>query len=269
MNDTNKIRLHYLLGDVHWGGHDVHRVAEFLIGLLDQTGVFDITCVCDEPRLSDITFDDYFASGKISEADVFVFNCGNYRFNIKEEQVLLEEAVARGAGFVFLHGDHPCYWAEVGMKPWAEVEKMAGLMWREPTRHGDYADAKVRIDDSDHPVTCGLCDFVTRDEVFCTCSNVHGVPLRVLASAYSDPDVISRHGLHGTGAWEPMVAIGQYGQGKTLNLLLGHVWPFYTGHGIGEDTMLSWKPKQVRQVFVRACEWAATGDTALTESFIF
>ena len=31
MNDTNKIRLHYLLGDVHWGGHDVHRVAEFLI----------------------------------------------------------------------------------------------------------------------------------------------------------------------------------------------------------------------------------------------
>ena len=182
---------------------------------------------------------------------------------------MLEEAVARGAGFVFLHGDHPCYWAEVGMKPWAEVEKMAGLMWREPTRHGDYADAKVRIDDSDHPVTRGLCDFVTRDEVFCTCSNVHGVPLRVLASAYSDPDVISRHGLHGTGAWEPMVAIGQYGQGRTLNLLLGHVWPFYTGHGIGEDTMLSWKPKQVRQIFVRACEWAATGDTALTESYLF
>ena len=108
MNDTNKIRLHYLLGDVHWGGHDVHRVAEFLIGLLAQTGVFDITCVCDELRLSDITFDDYFASGKISEADVFVFNCGNSRFNIMEEQVLLEEAVARGAGFGFLHGDHPC-----------------------------------------------------------------------------------------------------------------------------------------------------------------
>ena len=61
MNDSKKIRLHYLLGDVHWGGHDVHRIAEFLIGLLAQTGAFDITCVCDEPRLSDITFDDYLS----------------------------------------------------------------------------------------------------------------------------------------------------------------------------------------------------------------
>ena len=58
---SEKIKLHYLLGDVHWGGHDVHRVAEFLIGLLEKTDAFEITCVCDEPRLSDITFDDYFA----------------------------------------------------------------------------------------------------------------------------------------------------------------------------------------------------------------
>ena len=177
---------------------------------------------------------------------------------------MLEDAVARGAGFVFLHGDHPCYWAEVGMKPWAEIEKMAGLMWRELTRHGDYADAKIHIDDTEHPVTRGLSDFVTRDEIFCTCENVRGVALQVLASAYSDPDVISRHGLRGTGAWEPMVAIGQYGQGRTLNLLLGHVWPFYTGHGMGEETMLSWKPKPLRKIFVRACEWAATGDTEQT-----
>ena len=269
MNDKNQIRLHYLLGDVHWGGHDVHRVAEFLIGLLASTEAFEITCVCDEPRLSDMTFDDYLASEKIFEADVFVFNCGNYRFNVKEEQQLLERAVSSGAGFVFLHGDHPCYWAEVGMKPWAEIEKMAGLMWREPTRHGDYADTDVRIDDTAHPVMRGLCGFSTRDEVFCTCANVHGVPLQVLASAYSDPDVVSRHGLHGTGAWEPMAVTGQYGEGRTFNLLLGHVWPFYTGHGIGEDTMLSWKPKQVRQMFVRACEWAATGDTVRTQEFVF
>ena len=58
---SEKIKLHYLLGDVHWGGHDVHRVAEFLIGLLEKTDAFEITCICDEPRLSDITFDDYFA----------------------------------------------------------------------------------------------------------------------------------------------------------------------------------------------------------------
>ncbi|MBQ7982001.1 MAG: ThuA domain-containing protein, partial [Clostridia bacterium] len=203
MEQHEKIRLHYLLGDVHYGGHDVHRVAVFLQSLLAQTGAFEVMCVCDEPRLSDITFDDYFSSDRMDEADVFVFNCGNYRFNIPEEQHRLEGAVARGAGFVFLHGDHPWYWVEAGMRPWAEVEKMAGLMWREPTRHGDYADAQVRIDAPEHPVTRGLPGFQTRDEIFCTCANVHGVPLEVLASAYSDPNVVSRHGLHGTGAWEP------------------------------------------------------------------
>ena len=41
------IRLHYLIGDVHRGGHDVHRVAANLRVLLGEAGGFDLTCVCD------------------------------------------------------------------------------------------------------------------------------------------------------------------------------------------------------------------------------
>ena len=40
------IRLHYLVGDVHRGGHDVHRVAAGLRTLLDEAGAFDLTVVC-------------------------------------------------------------------------------------------------------------------------------------------------------------------------------------------------------------------------------
>lgn len=154
-----KIKLHYLVGDVHTGGHDVHRVAKANRILLDRTGAFDVTVVCDGPGLGDISFDEYLSGNAVDSCDAVVFNCGNYRFNTPEEQKLLENAVAGGKGFVFLHGDHPCYWVEAGMKPWAELEKMAMLMWREPTSHGDYGNHHITISQIDHPITRGLADF--------------------------------------------------------------------------------------------------------------
>lgn len=262
-----KIKLHYLVGDVHMGGHDVHRVAKNNKLLLEAAGVFELTIVCDGPGLGDMSFDEYFADSGINECDAIIFNCGNYRFNVPKEQKLLEQAVAGGKGFVFLHGDHPCYWVEAGMQPWPELEKMAMLMWREPTSHGDYGDHHVTIELPDHPITRGLADFDTRDEVFCTMQNVHDVPFTVLASAYSDPAVVSRHGLPGTGCQEPVALVGSYGKGRTYNQVLGHVWPYYTGHGLGENTMASFAPRQFRQMFVRGCEWAATGKVEKTLGF--
>ncbi|MDD3277832.1 MAG: ThuA domain-containing protein [Lachnospiraceae bacterium] len=263
-----KIKLHYLIGDTHFGGHDVVRVARANRILLDKTGAFDILMVSDDETLGDMTFDAYLGDDSLMEScQVFVFNCGNYRFNCKEEQNRLEKAVAAGAGFVFLHGDHPCYWVDAGMQPWPEIEKMAGLMWRNKTRHGDYADARVTVQKSEHPIMQGLTDFDTRDEIFCTCENVYEVPLEVLATAYSDPEVVSRHGLHGTGKEEPILTTGTYGKGRTVNHLLGHVWPYYTGHGLGENTMLSFAPRQFRQMLVRSCEWAATGKVEKTLAF--
>ena len=269
-----RIKLHYLVGDVHQGGHDVRRVAANNRILLEESGAFDITVVCDEPckdyggrKLPDIGFDEYLSSGMINECEVIVFNCGNWRFNDPEEQKILTDAVAAGRGFVFLHGDHPCYWKEVGMKPFPEIEKMAMMMWREPTSHGDYTDHHVTITDREHPITRGLPDFDTRDELFCGLSNVHGVPCRALATAYSDAGLLSRHGRPGTGRDEPVALVGSYGRGRTYNQVLGHVWPFYTGHGLGENTMLSLSPRPLRMMFVRGCEWAARGDVALTKDY--
>lgn len=262
-----KVKLHYLIGDVHLGGHDVQRVARNNRLMLDKTDAFDVLMVCDDPAIGDMGFDQYFAGDYMEQCEVFVFNCGNYRFNVKSEQERLERVVAAGAGFVFLHGDHPCYWTEAGFVPWGEIEKMAGLMWRNETRHGDYADAHITIQMPEHPIMQGLEDFDTRDEIFCRCENVYGVPLEVLATAYSDPNVVSRHGLHGTGENEPVAVTGMYGKGRTFNYILGHVWPYYTGHGLGENTMLSFCPKQMRQIFVRACEWAATGRVENTLKF--
>ncbi|MCD7737486.1 MAG: ThuA domain-containing protein [Lachnospiraceae bacterium] len=262
-----KIKLHYLIGDVHMGGHDVHRVALNNRILLDRAGAFDVMMVCDDDRIGDISFDNWFLENRVNECDAVIFNCGNYRFNTRGEQIILERAVAEGKGFIFLHGDHPCYWKEAGMEPWPELEKMAMLMWREVTSHGDYGDHHITICDQEHPITKGLPDFDTRDEVFCNMQNIHGVEFTTLAAAYSDPNVISRHGLPGTGQDEPVALVGRYGKGRTYNQALGHVWPYYTGHGLGENTMASFAPRTFRKMFVRGCEWAATGKVELTESF--
>lgn len=263
-----KIKLHYLLGDTHRGGHDVHRIARLVISLLNQTNTFDILVVCDGPGLGDVSWDDYFRDHMTSLADAFIFNCGNYRFNIKEEQVMLEEAVAGGAGFLLMHGDHPCYWQAAGMVPWEGFERMAGFLWRERTAHGDFGDFDIRIDEPKHPITQGLGGFKTRDEIFCTMENPHNVPYEVLASAYSDPETISRHNWPGTGMQEGVVITGRYGEGRTVNFGIGHVWPYYTGHGLGENTMISWMPKEVRTMLVRSCEWMATGEVRYTRDFM-
>lgn len=255
----NKIKLHYLVGDVHMGGHDVHRVARNNLLLLKAAKAFEVLVVCDDLRLGNLGFDEYLRSGAINECDAIIFNCGNYRFNETTEQQLLENAVKNGAGFIFLHGDHPCYWTNAGMRPWAELEKMAMLMWREKTSHGDYGKHHITISNIGHPITQGLADFDTRDEVFCQMENIHNVPYTALATAYSDPDVISRHAMPGTGCDEAVALVGCYGKGRTFNFVLGHVWPYYTGHGLGENTMASFAAREMRKMFVRGCEWAGSG----------
>ncbi|MBQ1984888.1 MAG: ThuA domain-containing protein [Clostridia bacterium] len=264
---TNKIRLHYLVGDVHKGGHDLHRIAKAVNKMLNSTDAFDVLTVCDDADVGDMCFDAYFAADILNEADVFIFNCSSYRFNTPDEQKLIEDAVANGAGFVFLHGDHPCYWVAAGFEPWAEIEKMVGLMWREKTSHGDFCEAHITVDTPEHPIMQGIKDFDTVDEIFCNCENIWNVPFETLASAYSDERVISRHGQPGTGKMEPILTVGSYGKGRTVNHLLGHVWPFYTGHGLGENTMLSFMPREFRKMLVRSCEWAATGKVERTLSF--
>ena len=261
-----KIKLHYLLGDVHLGGHDVHRAARCALRLLEAAGCFDVLLVCDGPELGNIGFDAYFAGGKLREADAFIFNCGNWRFNVRSEQEALEKAVENGAGFLLMHGDQPCYWPEAGMAPWEGFERLAGFLWREKTSHGDFGDFRVSIT-GEHPIVQGLSGFDTRDEVFCTMENPRQVPYQALAAAYSDPAVVSRHGQRGTGCHEPVAITGIFGKGRTYNQGLGHVWPCYTGHGLGENTLVSWMPLQFRIMFVRACEWIASGAVERTAEF--
>jgi hypothetical protein len=104
----------------------------------------------------------------------------------------------------------------------------------------------VAIADADHPITQGLSDFWTTDELYqnmVTLTNI-APAYRLLCQAFARTDI------GGTGRGEPMLITTQLGQGRGLNLLLGHDVPAMRNVGF-------------RTLLLRGTEWAATGKVTL------
>lgn len=240
-------------------GHDVARVYKRFREWMDETGAFEITVAGTYPFASRSIEDFMLDSAAVSGTDLFFFMCSDEHWTDPEVRKTLEDAVSNGAGILFSHGIHPCF------EDWEALERMSGLMWREEATHGDYNYTGVSMTSPDHPITRGVSGFDTKDELFCGLSNTYGVDLEILATAFSDYNLVSRHGHHGTGKHEPVLAVGSYGRGRTVNFILGHVWTYYTGHGLLEDTLLSLEPPQIKTLLLRSCEWAVTGSVDRTE----
>ncbi|MCQ2431077.1 MAG: ThuA domain-containing protein [Clostridia bacterium] len=232
-------------------GHDVVRVKNQVKDWLEETEQFEVL-EAGWYHGAPMSVDEFMAKDElVNQTDLFFLNCPDDPFTTEKSRIALEQAVGNGAGFLGFHGIQP------SCRNWPEIEKMVGLLWRETATHGDYDWFDVTPETPDHPIMRGIKPFRTKEEVYCGLTNVHHVPLQVLASAHSPKERLSRHGHPGTGNEEPILTLGSYGKGITVNFLLGHVWPFYTGHGLLENTMLSFKPAEVRQMLVRSCLWAA------------
>ena len=240
-------------------GHDVERVSDELCRWFAQDGRFAIARAGwyrGAPRTVDAFMADEEAA---RQTDIFLLNCPDDTFTTPEAKRALENAVAGGAGILNYHG------VQVGCRDWSEMEKIVGLLWRETASHGDYDffDVYPMPERAEHPIMRGIQPFRTKEELYCGLTNVQNVPLEILAAAHSPKERLSRHGHPGTGNEEPVLTLGRYGEGVTVNFLLGHVWPFYTGHGLLENTLRSLRPPEVRELLVRSCVWAARGHTLL------
>ncbi len=239
-------------------GHDVDRVSAVFERWMKKSGAFESRRVGIFRGAKQSVIDFLSDERNIAWTDVFLLMCCEDAFDVRTRKIL-EDAVANGKGIVCFHGVHP------GYRDWADMEKMIGLLWREDASHGDYDYFKVEPAKPEHPIMRGVEAFETKEELYCGLSNVHHVPLEVLATAHSPKERISRHGAPGTGQEEPVLTVGVYGKGITVDFLLGHVWTYYTGHGLLENTLLSLRPPQVRTLLLRSCEWAARGEIVLTE----
>lgn len=234
-----KIRTLLLSGA---NNHDWTRTTPICREILESSGRFEVQ-VTDDPAavLSD--------ADAIRDVQLF-FSDYNGPEWCAAAKANFEQAVAAGTGLVILHA------ADNAFRGWVEYEKMVGLLWREGTGHGAFHEFPVTICDRDHPLTAGVADFRTWDELYHRLVHMHEVPYQVLATAYSDAEK------GGTGNDEPVMVVTEYGKGRIYHHVLGHIWKGDPNGGNRGMSEIAFAPAEFRQTLLRGCEWAATGQVA-------
>ncbi len=182
---------------VDWKGHLWKKTAPVLRDLLEKDSRLEARIVEDPAFLASPAVDDY---------DVLLLHFKNYDPIPRQQQVQqkLVEAVRNGKGLVLLH------FACGAFEDWPEFRNLAGKVWDKKNTHDPYGSFTVRIVDRQHPVTRGLQDFVTRDELYICLTGER--PVQVLAVARSVK----------TGRDHPMAFVFSYGRGRVFHTPLGH-----------------------------------------------
>jgi uncharacterized protein len=212
--------------------HDWRRSAPFVKNVLRDSGLFDVTLTENPPA----ALED---SAALTEYQL-IFSDYNGPHWSDDANANFESAVAGGTGLVVMHA------ADNAFRGWVEYEKMVGLLWRDGTGHGQFQEIGVKITDHDHPITRGVPDFGTWDELYHRLVHMHDVPYHVLATAWSNPEK------GGTGNDEPVMVVTEYGKGRVYHHILGHVWE-------GGD-MRAFDNDGFKQTLIRGCQWAAGGE---------
>src|SRR5262245_56967179 len=170
------------------------------------------------------------------------------------------EYVGHGGGFVSVHAannsfpEWPEYNAMIGVGGWGGRNEKSGPYVRlrdgqftfdtskgAGGSHGNQHEFMVEIRQKDHPITAGLPAkwLHGTDELY---DRLRGPAkqLTVLATAFADPKT------KGSGEYEPMLMVIEYGKGRVFHTTLGHAEPAMKCIGF-------------RTTFARGVEWAATG----------
>lgn len=141
--------------------------------------------------------------------------------------------VRNGKGFVSVHAGSSSFY------DWPEYQRLVGGSWKiGQTGHGPVHPFTVQITNHEHPITRGLTNFITTDELWQRTALQPQV--EILATAYAAPE------WKGTGHAEPVAFTTRFGAGRCFNLLLGHNAAAMNAAGF-------------QQLLRRGAEWAATG----------
>jgi type 1 glutamine amidotransferase/HEAT repeat protein len=165
--------------------------------------------------------------------DAIVLNYQNHNVAAPEGALAnLKSAVEGGTGLVLFHfacGAFIDWKTKTVSKDFLAI---AGRVWNPKLRgHDPYGAFKVSITDAQHPITKGLSDFETTDELY-TCLD-GDVPVQVLAKATSKVDKKEY----------PMVFVLTPGKGRAFHCVLGHDVKALNG--------------PVQQLYRRGTAWAA------------
>lgn len=205
-------------------GHKWRQTTPAVRSALEAAGRFDVR-VCEDPEI--------MATRMAERYDVVVLHYCNWESPSPSREALdgLAAFVRGGKGLVVLH------FACGAFTDWPEYVRLVGRVWDPSKTHDPYGPFRVRVVNKEHPITHGLDDFDTTDELyFCLKGETE---IEVLLTAWSK--VTKRD--------EPMGFVLRYGEGRVFHTPLGHDVKAFSAPG-------------VVKLLQRACEWAATGEVA-------
>ena len=213
--------------------HQWQQTTPKLKSILEDTGKFKVTIenhpdTLNSNRLAafDVIVSDWNTWGQSAPASVTNFP------KVAMESLL--NFVRNGKGHVTVHAGASSFY------DCPEYHQMTLASWKlGQTQHGPIHSFNVRIENKEHPITSGMKDFTTTDELWVKPGIESGV--QVLASSFAAVDKPQ-----GSGKYEPTAVVANFGKGRSFALLLGH------------DAKAMDNPGFIA-LFTRGTEWAATG----------
>lgn len=203
--------------------HPWREMSETTREILVNSGKFDVK-ISEDPWILE-------SANALKGYDVIVFTIYSTRVADISDQAKqnLLNFVKGGKGFFVQH------LASASFPQWEEFGKLCGRKWVMGTSgHGPRSDINVKIANHEHPITKGMTDFVTNDELY---AKLQGTgEINVLATADSD----------WSNATEPLVFTLNYGEGRVVHNAFGH----------DREALMT---PGVQTIITRGVEWAATG----------
>jgi len=203
--------------------HPWREISETTREILVKSGKFDVK-VCEDPLILE-------SATALNAYDVIVFTiCSRRLAELPgQAQENLLNYVKGGKGFFVQH------LATASFPKWEEFGKLCGRKWIMGTSgHGPRAVFEAKVVDKEHPITAGLSNFETDDELY---AKLQGTgEIHVLVQADSD----------WSKKTEPLVFTLPYGKGRVVQNAFGH------------DRKALMTPN-VQTIITRGVEWAATG----------
>jgi hypothetical protein len=217
-----QIRALLITGD-DVSAHPWREISETTREILVKSGKFDVK-VCEDPLILE-------SATALNAYDVIVFTiCSRRLADLPgQAQENLLNYVKGGKGFFVQH------LATASFPKWEEFGKLCGRKWIMGTSgHGPRAVFEAKVVDKEHPITAGLSNFETDDELY---AKLQGTgEIHVLVQADSE----------WSKKTEPLVFTLPYGKGRVVQNAFGH------------DRKALMTPN-VQTIITRGVEWAATG----------
>jgi putative heme-binding domain-containing protein len=196
-DEERPIRALILTGHQH-PAHDWKTTTKALQDVLGADPRMQVTVVEDP---------EFLAKKELAEYDVLLLNYVNHERPGLTAQARngLMEFVEGGRGLVVVH------FANGAFTDWPDYRKLARRAWVDKVSgHDAYGKFIVGLAEKDHPITKGLSEYETTDELYY--KQQGDLPVEVLLTARSKA----------TGHAEPMAFVSKQGKGAIFQTVLGH-----------------------------------------------